>query len=924
MRTLKFLTWLDVKRLIREKTLNNSQLPTGIHRIDCFSDAVEISTSRNYKATAESILQEWFGDWYQKDQSLIRLDFNNANLPIVILETEENPSESISIRPFWEEILYAKNGSNEEKKSPQNSRLPGPYLKPPFLVAFYSFKGGVGRTIHLAAHLFALLESAKELDKGLNILIIDADLEAPGLTYWDRMEKQQAAVSFIQFLEAYHYSPLPIEETLDLFVQEVKKTPKYEGKSTFYFLPACLEDEQLLDTPVLPEHLARSLDGEWSCADAIYRLGQAVGADYILIDLRAGLSEISSPLIFDPRIQRFFVSTATEQSVSGISLVLSQVSHVAPSDEDIDNGVYYDPSVIISFLTPELKSLPGFENALFKFNNSYIQSNYTDDSNIYSKRLKIKETDFAQELLYINSWEEAKHKLSNTSIMRVAEEWAQSELNAFSKPQKSNNTPKEEQDRLNEVRKFRAVCEQYEFAEKGFGRGLLVTEPLKNLASQFRFGLPRVVSIGAKGAGKTFLYIQLSRFKYWEDFLEVALKEEKPTSKTHVFPFLQSRNLDESVKEEIAKTREELRNSLGNTFTDFIPSEYVDKIQQTFQTKELTISEWNQFWIEQIALSIGIDKNSTPNSFQYINGYLKEKQTRIIFLFDGLEDIFSEVASNEQQRRALESLIMNIPEKLGEIRQANLGVIILLRRDFVRYAIIQNAAQFESRYRSFDLSWNVDSFLKLVYWVCSQAKIINALELKVDTLERGELVEELKKLWGEKLGGVREAYTANWVFAALTDFKGRLQARDIVRFLFYAADETSARPREIQFDKWSDRILPPQAIRHALEPCSEKKVEEATAEYPDFKAWVEQIENLPQDQKRVPFTADDLNLDKSTIRMLEDMGVIFEDRAKDDDVPRYYMPEIFRTGLDFTLEAGKRPRVLVLKRKALGGTLLGE
>lgn len=923
MRTLKFLTWLDVKRLIREKTLNNSQLPTGIHRIDCFSDAVEISTSRNYKATAESILQEWFGDWYQKDLSLIRLDFNNANLPIVILETEENPSESISIRPFWEEILYAKNGSNEEKKSPQNSHLPGPYSKPPFLVAFYSFKGGVGRTIHLAAHLFALLESAKELDKGLNILIIDADLEAPGLTYWDRMEKQQAAVSFIQFLEAYHYSPLPIEETLDLFVQEVKKTPKYEGKSTFYFLPACLEDEQLLDTPVLPEHLARSLDGEWSCADAIYRLGQAVGADYILIDLRAGLSEISSPLIFDPRIQRFFVSTATEQSVSGISLVLSQVSHVAPSDEDIDNGVYYDPSVIISFLTPELKSLPGFENALFKFNNSYIQSNYTDDSNIYSKRLKIKETDFAQELLYINSWEEAKHKLSNTSIMHVAKEWAQSELKASSQFHKSDDMPKGDQDRLNEVRNFRDKCKEYEFAEEGSGKELLVTEPLKNLATQFRTGLPRVVSIGAKGAGKTFLYIQLSRFKYWEEFLRIALREDLSASKTHIFPFLQSQTLKPKAEKVINEAREELGKSLGDILPVFSPSEYVERIQQTFQTKELTNPEWTEFWVEQLARSLGVYNDKVLNTLQEINKFLKDRQTRVIFLFDGLEDIFSEVASNEQQKRALRSLIMDVPNKLGEIRQANLGVIILLRRDFVRYAITQNAAQFESLHSSFDLSWDVDSFLKLVYWVCSQAKVINAVESKIDTLERSEIVEELKKLWGEKLGGVREAYTANWVFAALTDFRGRLQARDIVRFLYHAADETLKRPKVVQFEKWIDRILPPQTIRDALEPCSRKKVDEAKAEYPDFKVWVEQIESLPQEQKRVPFTLDDLNLDKSTIRMLEDMGVIFEDR-KDDDVPRYYMPEIFRTGLDFTLEAGRRPRVLVLKRKALGGTLLGE
>jgi hypothetical protein len=166
---------------------------------------------------------------------------------------------------------------------------------------------------------------------------------------------------------------------------------------------------------------------------------------------------------------------------------------------------------------------------------------------------------------------------------------------------------------------------------------------------------------------------------------------------------------------------------------------------------------------------------------------------------------------------------------------------------------------------------------------------------------------------------IREARTASWIFAALTDFKGKLQARDVVRLLFNAADITVEKSKEIQFDKWaSDRLLPPQAIRGALDPCSERKVSEAEEEYPDFKKWVYKVENeYTEKQKQLPFTAEGLNLDRSTIIMLEDMGVIYEDRAKDDN-SSYYMPEIFRAGLKFTLAKGARPRVLVLKRKALG------
>ena len=46
-------------------------------------------------------------------------------------------------------------------------------------VLFYSFKGGVGRT-------HVLLNSAKYLaSSGKKVLIVDFDIHAPGLSYWD-------------------------------------------------------------------------------------------------------------------------------------------------------------------------------------------------------------------------------------------------------------------------------------------------------------------------------------------------------------------------------------------------------------------------------------------------------------------------------------------------------------------------------------------------------------------------------------------------------------------------------------------------------------------------------------------------------------------------------------------------------------------
>lgn len=84
----------------------------------------------------------------------------------------------------------------------------------------------------------------------------------------------------------------------------------------------------------------------------------------------------------------------------GTSLVLEQIGRVALPEASIDNEKYYDPSLVISMLTPEMKSLSAFENALLAFASAYVQP---QEDNLNSTRLEIKETYFAQKLLYVNN-----------------------------------------------------------------------------------------------------------------------------------------------------------------------------------------------------------------------------------------------------------------------------------------------------------------------------------------------------------------------------------------------------------------------------------------------------------------------------------------------------------------------------------------
>jgi hypothetical protein len=143
--------------------------------------------------------------------------------------------------------------------------------------------------------------------------------------------------------------------------------------------------------------------------------------------------------------------------------------------------------------------------------------------------------------------------------------------------------------------------------------------------------------------------------------------------------------------------------------------------------------------------------------------------------------------------------------------------------------------------------------------------VIGAGKDSIYSLSKENLIDELEKLWGKTLGidKSKEAYTASWVFAALRDFNGRLQARDIVRLLYNAADITVNRAKEVHFEKWStSRLLPPPAIRGALKPCSEEKVRQAKEEYLAFKTWVEDtLRNYNPIQRIIPFAVEDFDMD---------------------------------------------------------------
>lgn len=229
----------------------------------------------------------------------------------------------------------------------------------------------------------------------------------------------------------------------------------------------------------------------------------------------------------------------------------------------------------------------------------------------------------------------------------------------------------------------------------------LPTEPLKNMASNFQNKLPVVISIGVNVAGKTFSYIQLSRLQSWENLLnKINPQNQKNPSKnlSLMFPLMQSQNLEGKFKNILEQAQQNVNNALNHN-CQFSISDLKDRITQSLSNQDWNEVNWAKFWVKEFSRVLGY--NQENYQLNKLHEYLKQKNSKIIFLIDGLENIFPDLAYDNLQQTALKALIDNLPNKLSEIRQSNLGLIVFLRRDFLRYTITQNSQQFENLYKEY-------------------------------------------------------------------------------------------------------------------------------------------------------------------------------------------------------------------------------
>lgn len=153
-----------------------------------------------------------------------------------------------------------------------------------YVVTFYSYKGGVGRTM-------ALVNTAASLAKlGRRVLVVDFDLEAPSLPSYESFEKAGSNIGIVDYVSSYRetgIAPLAKDHIVECKVDDA---PIWVMPAGMHTAPEYAEKLNSIDWKELYEQqngylFFEDLKQQWMGFDD-------KGFDYVLIDSRTGHTDV--------------------------------------------------------------------------------------------------------------------------------------------------------------------------------------------------------------------------------------------------------------------------------------------------------------------------------------------------------------------------------------------------------------------------------------------------------------------------------------------------------------------------------------------------------------------------------------------------------------------------------------------------------
>jgi cellulose biosynthesis protein BcsQ len=219
-----------------------------------------------------------------------------------------------------------------------------------YVVTFYSFKGGVGRTM-------ALVNVAAELAKqGRKVLMVDFDLEAPGLSDFELIPKEGKKPGLVEFIATYTAT----NEVPDVKHYLYCSNKFQETEDRLWVMPAGCHngDYQSLFSSINWTDLYEKKNGYLLMEDLRAQWQSALEPDYVFIDSRTGYTDIAGICTRQLPDAVCMLFTPNKQNLTGLTRITSEIK--------MQKGTPGLRSPKIHFVASNIPSLDDDENVLEK------------------------------------------------------------------------------------------------------------------------------------------------------------------------------------------------------------------------------------------------------------------------------------------------------------------------------------------------------------------------------------------------------------------------------------------------------------------------------------------------------------------------------------------------------------------------------
>ena len=135
----------------------------------------------------------------------------------------------------------------------------------------------------------------------------------------------------------------------------------------------------MLDIFSSPEKIIANQNNKYIISEFLSMIGAALKADIVLVDLRAGVTEFSAPFLFDPRVQKYFVTSTSMQSIKGTQMLLEEIQKKT-------SGNLWESKILLTMIPPEME-----ENTIRQIEDELLE---TIEREIDSKDMTILREDY--------------------------------------------------------------------------------------------------------------------------------------------------------------------------------------------------------------------------------------------------------------------------------------------------------------------------------------------------------------------------------------------------------------------------------------------------------------------------------------------------------------------------------------------------